>query len=270
MYANVSETWNTYNLMKEFQEIKQVHQYPKTTRTSDSKRKSWQDKQLQYVKEDNWYNSEFVIIVAYVRFSKEERITLKMQQDGPFDHDRFEQDSAKLKQLYSGEDKQELLQHVLFNLLGGIAHYYGPLYAQNSLLKQEQTVTHSTTPSRLIFPRCFLWDDGFQLTVLADKHPDLSLRFLKQWFEKIDLFGWIAREQIRGYEVSAMMPDLTFVYQDSLEGNPPTLMLPLRYMIDKQPENEQLRKLLKSSMWKLEKWFRYFKTTQSHFDLTDD
>jgi hypothetical protein len=34
-----------------------------------------------------------------------------------------------------------------------------------------------------------------------------------------------------------MMPDLTFVYQDSLEGNPPTLMLPIRYMIEKYPGN---------------------------------
>jgi hypothetical protein len=89
----------------------------------------------------------------------------------PFNHEVFDKTSSELLKLYEGEPKQKLLQHVLFNLLGGIAHYYGPLYAQNSLLKQEQTTTYSTTPSRLIFPRCFLWDDGFHLTILADKHP---------------------------------------------------------------------------------------------------
>lgn len=117
----------------------------------------------------------------------------------PFDHATYDQTSQQLATLYDGQPKQDLLKHVLFNLLGGIAHYYGPLYAQNSLLKQEQTWTFSTTPSRLIFPRCFLWDDGFHLTILADKHPNKTIEFLGQWIAKIDLFGWIAREQIRGY-----------------------------------------------------------------------
>ncbi len=66
-----------------------------------------------------------------------------------------------------------------------------------------------------------------------------------------------------------MMPDKTFIYQDTFEGNPPTLMLPIRYLIKHNPNYPGLRTLLEKSMWKLEKWFRYFKTTQSHFDLTD-
>lgn len=181
----------------------------------------------------------------------------------------FSSKSEQLLTVYEGKPKQKFLQHVLFNLLGGIAYYFGPLYAQNSIVQKQQTVTHSTTPSRLIFPRCFLWDDGFHLTILADKHPELSVQFLSQWIDKVDLFGWIAREQIRGFEVSAMLPDRTFVYQDSLEGNPPTLMLPIRYMLEHYPNHKDLRSLLQKNMWKLQKWFRYFKTTQSHFDLTD-
>jgi hypothetical protein len=65
------------------------------------------------------------------------------------------------------------------------------------------------------------------------------------------LFDWIDREQVRGYEVSAMMPDAAFIYQDSLEGNPPTLMLQIRYMTEKHPDSQQLRSLLQANMWKL-------------------
>jgi mannosyl-oligosaccharide glucosidase len=67
------------------------------------------------------------------------------------------------------------------------------LYTQHSLVTQDQTFTHSTTPSRLIFPRSFLWDDGFHMMVLVKNYKHLALRFLNQWMDKIDIFGWIAR-----------------------------------------------------------------------------
>lgn len=78
-------------------------------------------------------------------------------------------------------------------MLAGIAWYYGPLYTQNSLFTQAQTYTHSTTPSRLIFPRSFLWDDGFHMMVLVKNYKDKAIKFLGQWMDKIDVFGWIAR-----------------------------------------------------------------------------
>jgi hypothetical protein len=49
---------------------------------------------------------------------------------------------------------------------------------------------------------------------------------------KIDIFGWVGREQIRGSEISSMMPDEKFVYQDWFEMNPPTLMLPLLSLLE--------------------------------------
>ena len=53
------------------------------------------------------------------------------------------------------------------------------------------------------------------MMVLVKNHQDKVLTFIEQWLNKIDLFGWIAREQIRGYEISSMMPEIQFVYQDS-------------------------------------------------------
>lgn len=44
--------------------------------------------------------------------------------------------------------------------------------------------------------------------------PDKAISVIHNWLRKIDLFGWIGREQIRGFEISSMMPEVKFVYQD--------------------------------------------------------
>ena len=56
---------------------------------------------------------------------------------------------------------------------------------------------------------------------------------LQNWIRKIDLFGWIGREQIRGFEMSYLMPELKFIYQDTFEMNPPTLILPILALIER-------------------------------------
>ena len=73
------------------------------------------------------------------------------------------------------------------------------------------------------------------MMVLVKNYKHKAIKFIGQWLDKIDLFGWIAREQIRGYEISSMMPEIKFVFQDSFEQNPPTLMLPLQYLIKYHP-----------------------------------
>ena len=58
------------------------------------------------------------------------------------------------------------------NLLGGIANYYGSLKVKQDS-KDEDFVYDSPkwvlsfTPSREIFPRGFLWDDGFHILVYS-------------------------------------------------------------------------------------------------------
>lgn len=46
-------------------------------------------------------------------------------------------------------------------------------------------------------------------------------------------------------------------------------MLPIRYLIDNSRDSKELNKLLENNFWKIEKWYRYFKDTQSHYDMTD-
>ena len=59
------------------------------------------------------------------------------------------------------------------------------------------------------------------------------MHVIHNWMRKIDLLGWIGREQIRGFEMSSLMPELKFVYQDIFEMNPPTLILPILSLIEK-------------------------------------
>jgi mannosyl-oligosaccharide glucosidase len=112
-------------------------------------------------------------------------------------------------------------------MLGGLAYYEGKLYTQNSIMSHQHDYSYTFTPSRLIFPRGFLWDDGFHNSIMAAYKPDLTMDILHSWFKKVDLFGWIGREQIRGFEISSMMPDSRFIYQDVFELNPPTIVMPV-------------------------------------------
>ncbi len=111
--------------------------------------------------------------------------------------------SAELNEKYFPVEKypehSDFLKHILYNLYGGIAFYQGVLFTQNSLIRHEFDFSYSFTPSRLIFPRGFLWDDGFHLSVAVHYNPSIAIQVIHNWLRKIDLFGWIGREQIRGF-----------------------------------------------------------------------
>ena len=63
--------------------------------------------------------------------------------------------------------------------------------------------------------------------------PDLVIEVLENWIKKIDLLGWVGREQIRGFEITSLMPEMKFIYQDTFEMNPPTLILPFLSLLEK-------------------------------------
>jgi hypothetical protein len=130
--------------------------------------------------------------------------------------------------------------HILSNLYGGLTYYQGLLYTQNSLLQHKQDSSYSFTPSRKIFPQSFLWDDGFHQNVAVHYHPLMVFEIWINWVNKIDIFGWVGREQIRGSEISSMISQEKYVYQDWFEMNPPTLMMPLLSMIELSRSNAKL------------------------------
>lgn len=229
---NISETFDVRHLLGEVKHLIEIERYKSTTRKNDSKIVEWENSQIALMRKNEWTGSKFTILVFYGEYSLRNTFTVG-NRSAPFDLPRFEARSTALeKELLEGAGEEgPFLKHVVSNLLGGQAFYFGQLYTQNSLLNHELDFTHSFTPSRLIFPRGFLWDDGFHQLVALKRHPQLVLEILGGWLRKIDLFGWLAREQIRGSEMGSLMPELKFVYQDIFEMNPPTLMLPLVTLI---------------------------------------
>ncbi|CAK7244989.1 MAG: Processing alpha glucosidase I [Sporothrix thermara] len=144
-------------------------------------------------------------------------------------------------------DKYREFAHSMFsNLIGGIGYFYGhgiadrsyaPAYDEEDegfwVEAAQARAEHkekldgpyelfTAIPSRPFFPRGFLWDEGFHLLPISDWDMDLSLDIVKSWFNLMDEDGWIAREQILGYEARSKVPP-EFQVQYPHYANPPTL-----------------------------------------------
>jgi mannosyl-oligosaccharide glucosidase len=152
-------------------------------------------------------------------------------------------------------------QHLAFsetvfsNLLGGLGHFTGTakvdtskqaIYSEttgNFWEKSKDAKKHTTpetkgpyellthTPSRAVFPRGFLWDEGFHLLLVIEWDADLALEVLRGWLALMDDDGWIAREQILGAEAESATP-ADFITQFPHIANPPTMFLVVSKFID--------------------------------------
>lgn len=191
-------------------------------------------------------------------------------------------------------------QSLLSNLLGGLGYFDGaslvddshaPEYeetadhfwdkatkarqrAKPQLQNSSQLLTH--VPSRSVFPRGFLWDEGFHLLLVLDWDADLALEVLQSWLSLMDDDGWIAREQILGSEARSRVPE-EFQIQLPHIANPPTLFwLVFRYikMLEGEitytgrdsvylNEPEASKTLLAEVYPLLERHYLWFRRTQS-------
>ncbi|KAF1937561.1 glycoside hydrolase [Clathrospora elynae] len=144
---------------------------------------------------------------------------------------------------------------VFSNLLGGLGYFVGTtkvdtskkaIYAETSggfWEKSEDAKKHTTperkgpyellthTPSRAMFPRGFLWDEGFHLLPVIEWDADLALEVIRGWLALMDNDGWIAREQILGAEAESATP-AEFITQFPHIANPPTMFLVVSKFID--------------------------------------
>jgi mannosyl-oligosaccharide glucosidase len=137
---------------------------------------------------------------------------------------------------------------VFSNLLGGLGYFHGhakvdtskkAIYAETTGKFWEisedakkhsipetkgpyELLTH--TPSRAVFPRGFLWDEGFHLILVLEWDADLALEVVRSWLALMDEDGWIAREQILGPEAERATP-ADVVTQYPHIANPPTMFL---------------------------------------------
>lgn len=130
----------------------------------------------------------------------------------------------------------------LSNLLGGIGYFYGSTVVKDDkggekFMKARGLLT--ATPSRAIFPRGFLWDEGFHHLVVQQWDTELSEACLSSWLDKVDEDGWIPREQVLGLEARHRFPAHVrqLMVQDPSVANPPTLLMPLRVFASAQAGN---------------------------------
>ncbi|XP_039018132.1 mannosyl-oligosaccharide glucosidase GCS1-like [Hibiscus syriacus] len=169
------------------------------------------------------------------------------------------------------------------NMLGGIGYFYGQ--SKISVPKNSNVKSHddfllywpaelyTAVPSRPFFPRGFLWDEGFHQLLIWRWDLHISLDIVGHWLDLINIDGWIPREQILGAEALSKVPS-EFVLQHSSNGNPPTLFLVLRDLVNgvkkkkfTASENNEIISFLQQAFVRLEAWFQWYNTTQSGKDI---
>ncbi|XWS22745.1 hypothetical protein CRYUN_Cryun29cG0062800 [Craigia yunnanensis] len=168
------------------------------------------------------------------------------------------------------------------NMLGGIGYFYGQSkisVPRNSNVKSHDDFLlywpaelYTAVPSRPFFPRGFLWDEGFHQLLIWRWDLHISLDIIGHWLDLINIDGWIPREQILGAEALSKVP-AEFVLQHSSNGNPPTLFLVLRDLVNgikknkfTATESNEIISFLRQAFVRLEAWFQWFNTTQSGKD----
>lgn len=146
-------------------------------------------------------------------------------------------------------------EKMLGDLLGGLGYFEGTskvdvskkaIYTETTgkfWEKTEDAKKHSRpetrgpyelfthTPARAVFPRGFLWDEGFHLLPVLDWDVDLAMEVVRSWLSTMDSDGWIAREQILGTEAENGTPGDSVTQYPHIT-NPPTLFFAVSRFID--------------------------------------
>lgn len=179
---------------------------------------------------------------------------------------------------------QKVRAAALSNMLGGLSYSYGDILVNANLKLQENRRTSNaekkelftSTPSRVTFPRGFLWDEGFHLLLLCRWDHILCMEIVASWLNTQTSTGWIPREQARGSEQENVFTDKRFLYQNELEANPPTLLFALEMLMTTVPDKthpsyKNVVDFLNSGVEeKVIKWFEFFNTTQRNFEAEQD
>lgn len=180
-------------------------------------------------------------------------------------------------------DLRRFAQQALSNVLGGIGYFWGKIkinlegkleegqYHKGFRYAVEEKGLFTATPSRSFFARGFLWDEGFHNIIISQWDMDISIDILDTWLSTMSATGWMAREQIRGPEAEAQVPE-RFIIQDKLIGNPPTFIFPIEniltyYKLYNEDRNlKNVNSFLKKCFDKLGAWYEWFETYQKSSD----
>ncbi|KNA17577.1 hypothetical protein SOVF_078130 [Spinacia oleracea] len=167
------------------------------------------------------------------------------------------------------------------NLIGGIGYFYGQSkisVPQKADIKGDDYLLYfpaelyTAVPSRGVFPRGFLWDEGFHQLLIWRWDVRISLDIIGHWLDLLNIDGWIPREQILGAEALSKVPE-EWVPQHPTNGNPPTLFLVLHDLVFgikmgkfSAAESSEISSFLEHAYIRLDAWFKWFNTSQSGKD----
>jgi len=171
----------------------------------------------------------------------------------------------------------DISRYSLSNLLGGIQYSYGKIRVVQAEKKEPQNKELFTaTPSRVGFPRGFLWDEGFHQSLICEWNTTLCITMMRTWFDSIQGNGWIPREQARGDELESNFMQKEFLYQSQEEANPPSMILPILKLLNKLYQRKidiqdsfEVFQFLREIYPKLRLWFYWFSTTQQNTNPLD-
>lgn len=192
--------------------------------------------------------------------------TRELKEHSEAFHKRFS-DTFNLTEF--SDDEIAFAKATFSNLIGGIGYFYGASRVRSDHTKTPvpywKAPLYTAVPARSIFPRGFLWDEGFHGLLLAAWDLDLELDIMAHWFDLMNIEGWIPREQILGQEALAKVPE-EFVTQTNTNANPPTFFITLRYIMenyaDRLTEEDRLG-ALERLYPRLVAWFDWFNITQT-------
>ncbi|KAF8107945.1 hypothetical protein N665_0116s0144 [Sinapis alba] len=190
---------------------------------------------------------------------------------------------AKFKECFHLSEKldSEILmvgKAAIGNMLGGIGYFYGQSKIQAPISSQAKSEDefllywpaelYTAVPSRPVFPRGFLWDEGFHQLLVWRWDFRITLEILGNWLDLMNIDGWIPREQILGDEALSKIPK-EYVVQIPSNGNPPTLLLVIRDLINgiraekfNKEERDEILSFLDLAFVRLDAWFQWFNTSQ--------
>eukprot|EP00250_Pteridium_aquilinum_P016497 c23131_g1_i1 orf=429-2942(-) len=174
----------------------------------------------------------------------------------------------------------EVAKAAVSNMLGGIGYFFGqsriaiPPDSQAKGIGSNEgywpywpSALYTAVPSRSMFPRGFLWDEGFHQLLIRRWDKKISMEIIGHWLDLMNVDGWIPREQILGKEARSKVPE-EFILQHTSNANPPTLFLAIEDYLSTLSEEsasslgEDDRVFLESSFPRLQAWFNWFNTSQ--------
>eukprot|EP00405_Crypthecodinium_cohnii_P037889 CAMPEP_0206545338 /NCGR_PEP_ID=MMETSP0325_2-20121206/12077_1 /ASSEMBLY_ACC=CAM_ASM_000347 /TAXON_ID=2866 /ORGANISM="Crypthecodinium cohnii, Strain Seligo" /LENGTH=850 /DNA_ID=CAMNT_0054044305 /DNA_START=244 /DNA_END=2792 /DNA_ORIENTATION=- len=178
---------------------------------------------------------------------------------------RFDETFQLRRGPFSTDAHVRFAQAALSAMLGGLGYFYGPVKVKSPEGELPRLADprplFTGVPSRSFFPRGFLWDEGFHQLLISKWDPELSMDVISHWFNTMRIDGWIPREQIRGAEAVAKVPDWA-IPQHPSHANPPTFLLAIEAILTGSSAPDVKSAWFSAIFPAVERWFQWFASSQ--------